>query len=557
MENAKLKQLIVDTGLANETDLQAAEQEAVKYNVSLEEVIVDKGIISDDHLGQLIADNLGYHFVSLKNTAIDEEVLQLIPELVAKNQLAIAFAIKGDTLQVAMYDPGNLDFIHLLEKKSGKFVEPYFATIRDLHQALTKYRRSLTEEFDDLIQRNVEQAKQSAKAEDLPIVKIVDLLLAYAYQNGASDIHLEPYESKSLVRYRIDGVLHDVIDLPKKVHDLLVARFKILAKLRIDEHRAAQDGKLQFMTEDGKVDVRVSIVPITEGEKVVMRLLSSKNRRYRLDDLGLSDADLQKVKDAIRRPHGMILATGPTGSGKTTTLYALLYILNTREVNISTIEDPVEYDMEGVNQIQVNNQTNLTFANGLRSLLRQDPDILMVGEIRDKETASIAINSAMTGHLVLSTLHTNDAATTIPRFIDMNIEPFLVASTINVIIAQRLVRRNCVKCMASYTVPQAELAKSFPLQMIKRVLGDKKEYRFYKSKGCSVCHNSGYRGRVGLYEVLEMTSAIKDLVMAQDNADKIRVQAIKDGMSPMLEDGLLKIANGMTTVDEILRVSKE
>ncbi|OIO46665.1 MAG: hypothetical protein AUJ28_02090 [Parcubacteria group bacterium CG1_02_37_51] len=557
MTNEDIKKIVLETGLITEEKLKEVEELAKDNGESFEEEVVNQGLMSDENLGQLIADSKGYHYVNLKNTEIEDEALAVIPEVVAKNQMAIAYSIAGDTLKVAMHDPGNLDFIHLLEKKGSKFIEPYFATLRDLKQALNKYRKNITEEFDDIMKVNVEEAKKSAKAEDLPVIKIADTLLAYAYQNGASDIHLEPYEKKSLVRYRIDGVLHDVVDLPKKVHDLLITRFKILAKLRIDEHRAAQDGKLQFMTEDGRVDVRVSIVPITEGEKVVMRLLSAKNRQYRLESLGFSDKDLKIVSKAIKKPHGMILATGPTGSGKTTTLYAILYVVNSREVNISTVEDPVEYDMEGVNQIQVNRTTDLTFANGLRSLLRQDPDIIMVGEIRDEETANIAINAAMTGHLVLSTLHTNDAATTIPRFMDMGAEPFLVSSTINVVIAQRLVRKNCVKCMASYTITYEELVKSLTAPMIAQTLGKKKSYRFYQSKGCAVCHHSGYRGRMGIYEVLEVTPAIKEMIMQRANADEIKVQAIKEGMTTILEDGIQKVASGQTTIEEILRVSKE
>lgn len=557
MDNEKIKFIIIETGLVTEAKVLEMEKMAKENNISLSDQLVNEGILSDEYLGELIADSAGWRYVNLKNTIIEEEVLKIIPELVAKNQQAIPFAIEGNTIKVAMSDPDNLEFIHLLEKKSGKFVQHYFATASDIKTALGRYRKSITEEFDDIIKQNVQEAKQSVKAEDLPVVRIVDTLLLYAYQNGASDIHIEPYEGKSLVRYRIDGVLHDVIDLPKRVHDLLITRIKILSQLRIDEHRAAQDGKLQFMSEDGRVDVRVSTVPITEGEKVVMRLLSAKNKQYRLEDLGFSEHDYIKITNAMKRPHGMILATGPTGSGKTTTLYAVLQILNSRDINISTIEDPVEYDMEGINQIQVNNKTNLTFANGLRSLLRQDPDIIMVGEIRDTETASIAVNSAMTGHLVLSTLHTNDAATTIPRFIDMGVEPFLVASTINIAMAQRLVRKNCVKCLASYTVKKAELVKSFDTKLIEKTLGNKKEYRLYKSKGCAVCHKSGYKGRMGLYEIIEMSPTIKELVMSRMNADKIKEQAIKEGMVTMIEDGLYKVAKGLTTIEEVLRVSKE
>ena len=352
MDNAKIKSTLVDTGLVTEVKILAMEKEAKEHKISLSDQLVREGVLSDEYLGELLADSFGWRFVNLKNTVIKDEVLKTIPELVARNQQAIPFAIDGNTIKVAMNDPDNLEFIHLLEKKSGKFVQHYFATENDIKLALGRYRKSITEEFDDIIKQNIKEAKKSVKAEDLPVIRIVDTLLLYAHQNGASDIHIEPYEEKSLVRFRIDGVLHDVIDLPKRVHDLLITRIKILSLLRIDEHRAAQDGKLQFMSEDGRVDVRVSTVPITEGEKVVMRLLSAKNKQFRLEDLGFSDKDLKKVMNAIKRPHGMILATGPTGSGKTTTLYAVLQILNSRDINISTIEDPVEYDMEGVNQTQ-------------------------------------------------------------------------------------------------------------------------------------------------------------------------------------------------------------
>ena len=553
----KIKKILLDNALIDEQAILQLQSRAKKENRTLEELVVDESIISDDHLGQLIADSYDYKYINLSDVIIDEETLKIIPELVAKNQQAIAFEMKGETLKIAMNDPSNLDFIHLMEKKSGMFIEPYYATHADLKQALNKYRKSITDEFDDIMKTNVLEAKKSEKPEDVPIIRIADTLLIYAYQNNSSDIHIEPYENKSLVRFRIDGILHDVVELPKKIHNLLITRLKIMSKLRIDEHRAAQDGKLQFMSDDGRVDVRVSILPIVEGEKIVMRILSSKNKHLKLEHLGFSEKDYAKVEKAISRPHGMILVTGPTGSGKSTTLYAVLNILNSREVNISTIEDPVEYDIEGVNQIQVNNKTNLTFANGLRALLRQDPDIIMVGEIRDRETAEISINSAMTGHLVLSTLHTNDAATTIPRFIDMGIEPFLISSTVNLIIAQRLVRKLCHKCVASYSVKRTKLVELFSESTISRALGDKKEYRLYKSKGCAFCKKTGYKGRMGIYEILEVSSALKDLIMKQANAEEIHKLAVKEGMTTMVEDGLSKVLKGETSAEEVLRVTKD
>ncbi len=396
---------------------------------------------------------------------------------------------------------------------------------------------------------------------------IVDLLLKYGNQNKASDIHLEPYANKVVVRFRIDGVMHKVLELPKDLHEIILARIKVLAKIRTDEHRAAQDGKLRFSAEDEVVDVRVSIVPIIEGENAVMRLLSAKNRRFSLADLGFSAQNLKKVERAIKKPHGMILVTGPTGSGKSTTLYAIMKILNKPSIHISTIEDPVEYDIEGISQIQVNEKTNLTFAKGLRAIVRQDPDIIMVGEIRDTETAGIAVNSALTGHLVLSTLHTNDAASTLPRLIDMKVEPFLTASTVNVIVAQRLIRKICEKCRVSYEInmktPEQEnmiieknIVEELP-EEIKKKFFNKDKIILYRGTGCKVCGQTGYTSRVGIFEVLEMSAEIRDLVNKKSDSDEILKKSKEQDMKTMLEDGLEKVLNGVTTLEEVARVTKE
>src|SRR4030042_1415146 len=366
-----------------------------------------------------------------------KEVLKIIPELVAKNQQVIVFDKTREGLKVAMADPKNYEMIKWLEKKTGERKEVYFATYSDVRDALKFYKKGIKKEFSDIIEEELGKTKkQDLKTKDVPIIKILDTLIEYAYENGASDVHIEPLEEKTQIRFRIDGVLHNVVSLPQNIHDLLVSRIKVLSNLRTDEHFAAQDGKFVVKQDKDRFDVRVSIVPVTEGENVVMRLLSEKARRFTLEDLGFGDKDLEKIKDAIKKPYGMILSTGPTGCGKTTTLYAILKLLNKHKVNICTIEDPVEYDIEGVSQIQVNSKTELTFATGLRSIVRQDPDIIMVGEIRDEETAGIAVNSAMTGHLVLSTMHANTAATNTVRLIDMGIEPFLTASSINVIIGR-------------------------------------------------------------------------------------------------------------------------
>ena len=346
-----------------------------------------------------------------------------------------------------------------------------------------------------------------------------------------------------------------MLDLPKELHDLIVSRIKVMSNLRTDEHLSSQDGRTSVLLPSEEVDIRVSIVPIVEGEKVVLRLLTSNYKQFGLEDLGMYEHDLEIVKKGFSRPNGMILSTGPTGSGKTTTIYSILKILNSRERNIATIEDPVEYEMEGINQIQVNSKTNLNFAEGLRSILRQDPDIIYVGEIRDEETAVIAVNSAMTGHLVLSTIHTNDAATTIPRLIDLNIEPFLVASTVNVIIAQRLVRKICEKCRVSYVQERKELLKTFTAEQIKKYFGNEKDPRLYKGTGCDVCHGSGYKGRVGIFEVIEVTDAIKQLVQQRADSDTITKKAAAEGTNLMINDGLLKVSAGVTTIEEVMRVT--
>ena len=394
------------------------------------------------------------------------------------------------------------------------------------------------------------------KNTEVPVSKIVDTLVQYAYQNKASDIHIEPKDNASTIRFRIDGVLHEVLSIPLELHEKITSRIKVMSKLRTDEHMSAQDGKLNVALQMENLDIRVSIVPIVKGEKIVLRLLSSNSRQFSLQDLGMDEEDLQKVQKAYKRPNGMVLATGPTGSGKTTTIYSILKIINSKEVNIATIEDPVEYDIEGINQIQVNPKTNLTFSSGLRAILRQDPDVIFVGEIRDQDTAGIAVNSAMTGHLVLSTLHTNDAVTTLPRLTDMGIEPFLVASTVNVIIAQRLVRKICSDCRVSEEIKREQLIDMISEEKIKKYFGENAQIRVYEGKGCEYCHNSGYVGRVGIFEVLEITDELKKLIAQKSSSGELKSVAITLGMETMFENGLRKVAQGLTTLEELYRVTE-
>jgi len=555
----KLKKILIESGLVTPAQFEDSVGEAEEEGKSIESILMEKDLISDSQLGQIEADILGFSYIDLKEQLIPEDILNIIPEGVARKQKIIAFGQDKNDIKLAMNEPDNLEIIEFIQKKNNKKAVPYFATFQDVEEAFARYRKELKEEFKDIIKKGITEVRGLGRgAREVPIIKIVDTLLQQAYQDRASDLHLEPLEEKTTVRFRIDGILYDIIDLPKDIHDLLITRLKIMAKMRTDEHQAAQDGRFEIMLDSEKVDIRVSIIPISDGEKAVLRLLSRAGRELSLEELGLKGQDFKKLKENIRRPYGMILATGPTGSGKTTTLYAILKILNTREVNIATIEDPVEYSIIGINQIQVNPKTNLTFAEGLKSIIRQDPNIIMVGEIRDEETAGIATNAAMTGHLVLSTLHTNNAATTLPRLLDMKVEPYLISSTVNIAIAQRLVRKICMSCIESYQPAEEELENLREKINLNKILNkNHKKLVLYRGKGCPMCHQTGYRGRIGIFEVLEMKENIKDLVMKNANAGEIEKQAITNGMTTIFEDGIQKALTGITTIEEVLRVTEE
>lgn len=552
----KLNDILVKSGYVKAPDFDDAIKEAKEKKISIEQSLVENGLLKDEYLGQLIAETFKYRFINLGKTEINPEILKLIPEVVARKQLIIAFKKDEQGLHVASNEPDNLQLQHFLNKKTGDNIIAYYATPKDILTTCKLYHKELKQEFSDIVLNNLSQLKTDSK-EQLPIIKIVESLIQYAYENRASDIHIEPHDEDTLIRFRIDGVLHDVLAIPKNYHDLIVSRIKIMANLRTDEHKSAQDGKIRFGLAEEKLDIRVSILPIVEGEKIVMRLLAKKIRQLNLDNIGLNPKEVKKVTQAIKSPWGMILSTGPTGSGKTTTLYSVLKILNTRDINISTIEDPVEYDVDGINQIQVDAETNLTFAKGLRAILRQDPDVIMVGEIRDSETAKIAVNSAMTGHLVLSTLHTNDAATALPRLLDMKVKPYLIASTVLLVIAQRLVRKVCPNCIESYTVTADEFIKLLPKGIGEKYVKDKKNITLYKGEGCKICHKTGYTERLGIFEVLEISQPIRDLIIQKATSQDIKKQAISEGMVTMLEDGLDKVFLGQTTLEEILRATKE
>ncbi|MGB2762497.1 MAG: ATPase, T2SS/T4P/T4SS family [Minisyncoccales bacterium] len=567
--NEKLKELLVGPGHIDVADFEIAVKEAEKRKIPLERLLVEKGLIQDEDLGRTIADGFNYHFIDLKKTKITDDLLAFIPEVVVRSQQAVVFERTKDKLKLAAFNPDNYEFIKLLERKTGQNIEIYYATPLGIKEALKYYKSDLGVQVKNLIQdlkTNPQNAKpgselRSATGEE-NIVKLVNLFLEYAHDNRASDIHIEPLEKSVSVRFRIDGVLHEVVEYPKELHDKIVFRVKIMAKLRTDEHAAAQDGRFDYKVGDARFDVRVSVMPITNGENVVMRLLTESSRRLSLEDLGLLGADLEKVKRAAMKPYGMLLAAGPTGSGKTTTLYAILQILNKPEVNIMTIEDPVEYNVEHIQQTQVNPKKKLTFVTGLRSIVRQDPDIIMVGEVRDKETAKIAVNAAMTGHLLLSTLHANDAATTFPRLMDMGVDGFLVSSSVNVVVAQRLVRKICEKCRASYRLSKEDLkmlqSESRLSKIVKQVFGKKdfSKMTFYKGAGCKTCGNTGYSGRIGIFEAMEVVEDIRPLITQKASSDIIDKRAKELGMTSMLFDGLTKVLQGITTLEEVIRATK-
>ncbi len=557
----KIKKILVGETYLAAKDIKEVEQGMQDTGMGLVEYLIEGGYITKDILGQALAEYYGKVYVNLGREKIDQDLMKKVPELVARAKGVVPFAADSNGIKVAMLDPGDHDTIHVLEKLLEQQIQPFFIMEQDFEEAMGNYQLSLKDEFVRILADLQKSGLSKEKSDDI-VVSMVDTLLKYGHQNKASDIHIEPYNEKLMVRFRIDGIMHDVLQIPKEFAEVVLTRIKILSKMRTDEHRAAQDGKLRFKFENETVDVRVSVVPTILGENVVMRILSAHSRSFGLSDLGLSLADMKKVQKAIKHPHGMFLVTGPTGSGKTTTLYAILKLLNRRDVNIATIEDPVEYDMEGVTQIQVNSKTNLTFANGLRSIVRQDPNIIMVGEIRDQETADIAVNSALTGHLVLSTLHTNDAATTLPRLLDMGIEPFLAASTINVAVAQRLVRKICTRCRTSYEMNKAEkdslVADPRINDLITKKGGKKLEkLRLYKGTGCDICNNTGYKGRIGVFEILELSEEIKKLILVRASSQQIMVVAKSQGMTTMLEDGIDKVMNGVTTLEEVLRVTME
>jgi type IV pilus assembly protein PilB len=576
VDNERLKSFVLDAELLSEEVINEAIEESNKVGKRLGDVLLEKKLLDSNQIRQLYSYILGIPFVNLEKEIIPREILQIIPEPIAKKYKIIAFKKTNRELKVAMLNPEDLQTIDFIRKKTGLKIFPCISTEEGVNNALKQYEQSLKAEFGDIIEKNSgevsgEEDLEKA-AQDLPVIRIVDTLLKHAILQEASDIHIEPDEKEVRVRYRLDGILHDAMTLPKKVMDGIVARIKILSNLKLDEHRLPQDGRFKIEQDARRVAFRVSMLPVYSGEKIVMRLLDESSKGLTLEGMGLWGNPLEVIHQAIKKPNGMILVTGPTGSGKTTTLYTIMDILNTPQVNISTVEDPIEYKMFRINQTQVNPTIGLTFSQGLRALLRQDPDIIMVGEIRDQETMEIAIHSAMTGHLVLSTLHTNSAAGTIPRLIDMGAEPFLIASTINVVMAQRLVRKLCSDCRQAYNLDK-ELIQALQGQVdMDRVLEiakknnlleknimenlDWSKITFYHPGGCSRCRQEGYKGRVGIFEVLEVSEKISEMISKRSSSDEIEEEAQKEGTIKMMEDGIIKAIQGLTSIEEILRVTK-
>jgi len=525
-------------------------------HLPLADVLYNQDLLTDEQSGQIMADLVNLPFAHLSQKEIPADIIAIIPEIYCRQQQLVAFKKDKTGIHLATSNPENKQAFDFISRKTGLPVVLSFATSRDINNLLDTSPGASGSSFEKDFQKYLAQA-ESDSSRDHPIIAIVESVLIRAHKNLASDIHFEPQKNQTIIRFRIDGILHDIITVPSAIFPQIITRIKVLANLRTDEHHSAQDGKLQMDIDSDTIDFRVSIIPTIDGEKIVMRLLATKSRQFSLTNLGLENDDRLKVVNAYKKPYGMILSTGPTGSGKTTTLYALLKLLNSRDVNIMTIEDPVEYEIEGINQIQVDPKTNLTFADGLRSIVRQDPNIILVGEIRDEETAGIAVNAAMTGHLVLSSLHTNDAATTIPRLFDMGVEPFLVASSVNVIIAQRLVRTICQSCRISQEVTRQELLDSgLPPALVKKHFAARTGLRIYHGQGCPVCHQTGYNGRLGIFEVMVIDPDLRTAITSRLNASEIIKIAVKNGMKTMLEDGIAKIAKGLTTIEEVLRVTK-
>lgn len=601
ISDALVEKLLVAAKKVTDEQLTALRAQEKAEKKPLQDLVVQGNLLTEKDLTKLYAEEIDVPFVELNSKEIKREVLRLIPERIAKQYGVVLFGVEEDgTKLLAMEDPDDIQAVNFLQKQLGNNLKVHVATTSNIQSALDQYRSNIGTELTQVVTASDEEEAEADEevseedlAEDSPIAQTVNLLIEYAIRSSASDVHIEPRENYTSVRYRVDGVLREANKLPKKVHNALVSRIKILSNLKIDERRAPQDGRFKIQVGSAVFALRVSTLPIAEGEKVVMRILDESTGALALEDLGYWGVALEAINKAIAQPHGMLLVTGPTGSGKSTSLFSVLSILNKPTVNISTIEDPVEYKIPGANQTQVNPKAGMTFANGLRAMLRQDPNIIMVGEIRDSETAGLGVQAALTGHLVFATLHTNNAATCLPRLLDMGIEPFLIASTVRAVVGQRLVRRLCVDCREEVTPDAASLKKIDEIfgtgnpavmkhmhQLEEQALAggigktnagkskvntgdlsstEAKITKLYRAHdgGCESCNHLGYKGRIGIYEVLGNSGDVQKLIVSNSTSDVIQEEAIKEGMITMQVDGFIKALRGQTTIEEILRVTSE
>ncbi len=554
-KSKQLGQILIELGYITNDQLEVALEEHRKTPKSLGRVLIDLGMIKEADLVRALAEQVGLEFVDLADHPIDPTATVLLPEALARRYRALPIGERDGKLLVAMSDPANVYALDDIRTITGRDVQPVVATANDVERAIQKYA-GMDSQVEAMASIAAEQAEDEvdleAALEDAPIVKLVNAIMTQAVGDRASDVHLEPAEKNVRIRFRVDGVLHEPMPpAPKNIQGGLISRLKVMADLNIAEKRVPQDGRISMKVGGRALDLRVATLPTVWGEKVVIRVLDKSNALLKLEDLGFLEGPYKRYAESFRKPYGAILVTGPTGSGKSTSMYATLNILNEEDKNIITVEDPVEYRLPGVNQVQVNPKAGLTFASALRSILRADPDIVLIGEIRDKETATIAIEAALTGHLVLSSLHTNDAPSAISRLIEMDVETFLVASAIDCVIAQRLGRKLCERCKVGYAPEHAELeAAGYPEWLWGEIT------EIYKAVGCPACSNTGYRGRIGLYEVMPMTEEIERLTVERASSESIKTVAVQQGMITLRDDGLEKVRMGVTSLEEVARVVK-
>ncbi|OGE26427.1 hypothetical protein A3C32_01430 [Candidatus Daviesbacteria bacterium RIFCSPHIGHO2_02_FULL_41_14] len=558
-----IEDILLTQGLLTQDQVLALKQQSITTNLPTETLLVKSNLVPLAKLFTAKSQVLGVPFIKLENKAIPVDVLNTVPENVAKRYHVLPFDKKGNQLFLAMVDPLDLQVIQFLEKRNNLTIKPYLALPEEIEKAISEqYTQTLSSEVSSALKevsalQNTEQEIED-KAEvirEAPVANIAAQLLEYAVKSKASDIHIEPEDDRTRVRYRIDGILHEKVILPRGVHESLISRMKIMSSLKIEEKRLPQDGRFSYTSGKSVYDLRISTIPTIYGEKIVMRLLPKSTQPPTLQDLGLRGISLKNLQAQILRPHGIILVCGPTGSGKTTTLYSILTKISSTKVNILTIEDPVEYQIPGANQVQVNAAIGLTFANALRSFLRQDPNIMLVGEIRDAETADLAIQAALTGHEVFSTLHTTTASGALPRLLDMGVEPFLLASSINAVVGQRILRKICQHCRTPIT-PPTEVASNIQA-ILGSLLPTGKPVTLFKGAGCNECGNTGYSGRVGIYEVLVLSPGIMKLVLSKSSAADVEKMAVTEGMITLKQDGYLKVIEGITTLEEVLRVAED